>query len=54
MKDSLEKAVKHLSERIKQLENLPDDNFIKQEWKSERISDETAIYLLELDEHLKK
>ena len=54
MNNSLEEKLKYFLERLRQLENLPNDSPIKQRWKSGEISDEFAIYLLELDECLKE
>ena len=52
MNDSLQKNVKNFLKRLEQLENLPEDDVLKKNWKSGEISTSLAIYLLEFTEEL--
>lgn len=54
MNNSLQKRAEYLLKRLEQLENLPDDNPIKQKLKSGEINETLAIYYLELNEYLSK
>lgn len=54
MQDLMKKRLDYFLKRLKQLENLPDDNPIKKKWKSGEISDTFAIYYLELNEYLEE
>ena len=50
----LKTSLEYYSKRLRELEKLPDDNPIKQEWKTGKISDTVAIYYLELNEYLEE
>ena len=54
MNNSLQKRAEYLLKRLEQLENLPDDNPIKQKLKSGKINETLAIYYLELNDYLSK
>lgn len=54
MNNSLQKRAEYLLKRLEQLENLPDDNPIKQKLKSGEINETLAIYYLELNDYLSK
>ena len=52
MYDSLQINIKNFLKRLEQLENLPEDDVLKKNWKSGEISTSLAIYLLEFTEEL--
>ena len=54
MKSSLKRQLAYFLKRLEQLENLPDDDPIKQKLKSGEINETLAIYYLELNEYLGK
>lgn len=54
MKDSLDKKFAYFLRRLEELDNLPDDDPIKQKLKSGEINETLAIYYLELNEYLSK